>query len=188
MYERGLEVAPLEKSRLLAETYDPYFNRTYEHFCSHQHTPLKGKAARPAVVSGVRSIYLAHPVFSMYHRRGARFWKQLAMNSLALLLPEPLVRTNAPTTAQITVTRHASQNRTMLHVLHYIPERRADSLDTIQDRIPLHNVSVSLRCENAPSRAYLAPAGAALDLTYAAGYASVTIPVIDGYAVVALDD
>jgi len=188
MYDRGLEVAPLEKSRILAETYDPYFNRTYEHFCSHQHTPLKGKAPRPAVVAGTRSIYVAHPVFSMYHRRGARFWKQLAMNSLALLLPDPLVRTNAPTTAQITVTRQAAEQRTMLHVLHYIPERRADSLDTIQDRIPLHNITVALRCENPPSRAYLAPDGTALDCTWEDGYAEVTVPVVDGYAVVVLED
>jgi len=185
MYERGLEVAAEDGTRVLAETYDPYFNRTYEHFCSHQHTPPAGLAQRPAVVAGPRSIYLAHPVFGMYHRRGARFWKQLVVNSLRLLLPRPLVKTSAPTTAQVTVARQAAEGRTIVHVLHYIPERRAKDLDTIQDRIPLHDVQVSLRCESAPSRVCLAPDGTPLACTWADGYATVTVPVIAGHAAVA---
>ncbi|MBM3497967.1 MAG: beta-galactosidase, partial [Armatimonadetes bacterium] len=188
MYERGLTVAPAEGARILAETYDPYFNRTYEHFCSHQHTPPAARATRPAVVAGSHSIYLAHPVFGMYHRRGARFWKQLVVNSLAQLLPEPLVRTSAPTTAQITVTRQAAESRTMIHVLHYIPERRARDLDTIQDRIPLHDVRIALRREAAPSKAYLAPEGTPLECAWSEGYAEVTVPVVDGYAVIAFED
>jgi hypothetical protein len=188
MYERGLEVAPLEKSQRLADTYDPYFNRTYEHFCSHQHTPLKERAARPAVVAGANSIYLAHPVFGMYHRRGARFYRQLAINSLKLLLPEPLIRTDAPTTAQITVARQEAEQRTIVHILHYIPERRAATIDTIQDVIPLHRVRIALRCDRAPSRVYLAPEGTPLDCSWEAGYAEVTVPVVNGYAVLAFDE
>jgi hypothetical protein len=188
MYERGLEVAPLGKSRRLADTYDPYFNRTYEHFCSHQHTPLKGKADRPAVTAGVNSIYLAHPVFGMYHRRGARFYRQLAVNSLKLLLPEPLIRTDAPTTAQITVARQEAEQRTIVHVLHYIPERRAATIDTIQDVIPLHDVKIALRCDRAPSNVYLAPEGTPLECFWGAGYAEVRVPVVNGYAVLTFDD
>jgi hypothetical protein len=184
MYERGLEVAPLDRARVLAETYDPYFNRTWERFCSHQHTPLKGKAARPAAVAGDGTIYLAHPVFGLYHRRGARFYRQLVVNSLAQLLPQPLIRTNAPTTAQITVTRQEAEGRTIVHVLHYIPERRAQALDTIHDRIPLHDVRVALRTEQPPAKVYLAPDGAELTCTCQDGYAEVTVPVVDGYAVV----
>ena len=188
MYERGMEVRLLPGTERLADTYDPYFNRTYEHFCSHQHTPIEGRAERPAVTKAGNVIYLAHPVFGMYHRRGARFWKQLAMNAVSLVLPRPLVRTDAPTAAQVTVARQDAEQRTMVHVLHYIPERRAATIDTIQDVIPLHDVAVALRCGKAPSRAYLAPKGTALNCSWKDGYAEVTVPVVKGYSVVVFED
>jgi hypothetical protein len=188
MYERGMEVRPAAGAEVLAATYDPYFDRSYEHFCSHQHTPLDRQAERPAATRAVKVVYLAHPVFGMYQRKGARFWRRLAMNSLALLLPSPLVRTNAPTTAQITVTRQEPEGRTMVHVLHYIPERRADQIDTVQDVIPLHEVEIALRCERVPSRATLAPSGAELPCEWADGYARVRLPRVEGYAVAVFDD
>jgi hypothetical protein len=126
-------------------------------------------------------------VFGMYHRLGARFWKRLAMNSLALVLPEPMIRTSAPTTAQVTVTRQESEGRTMVHILHYIPERRAEQIDTIQDVIPLHDVRVALRCDEAPSRVYLAPDRAEPPCEWDNGYAEVTIPIVNGYAVLAFE-
>ncbi|MGQ9733199.1 MAG: beta-galactosidase trimerization domain-containing protein, partial [Candidatus Zipacnadales bacterium] len=186
MYERGLEVRLEEGTECLAETYDPYFNRTYDHFCSHQHAPLKARAERPAVTQAGNVVYLAHPVFRMYQRWGARFWKQLTMNALALLLRQPLVRTNAPTTAQVTVTYQETEHRTMLHILHYIPERRAQQLDTIQDLIPLHEVKVALRCAAAPAKVYLAPEETELNCTWIDGYAEVTVPCVEGYAVVVI--
>ncbi len=188
MYERGTKIRALDGTEVLADCYDPYFNRTYEHFCSHRHTPIEGKADRPAATRAGNAIYLAHPVFGMYHRLGARFWKRLAMNALALALPEPMVRTNAPTTAQVTVTRQESEGRTMVHVLHYIPERRAQQIDTIQDVIPLHDVRVALRREAAPSRVYLAPDEIDLPCEWSDGYAEVSIPVVNGYAVLAFED
>ena len=110
--------------------------------------------------------------------------RQLVLNSLAVLLPEPMVRANAPTTAQITVTRQEQESRTMVHVIHYIPERRAQTTDTIQDVIPLHDVRVALRCETAPSKVYLTPDGQELESDWRDRYVEVRVPKVEGYAVV----
>jgi len=184
MYEKGAEVK-LAGAEALADVYDPYFNRTYEHFCSHQHAPLEKKADRPAVTRSGNVIYLAHPVFGMYQRRGARFWKQLVLNCLDLLLPEPMVKTNLPTTAQVTVTRQDA--RRMIHIIHYIPERRATGIDTIQDIIPLHDVKVSLKSDAEPTKVYIAPSGDELEWELADGYVQVSVPVVEGYAVVVVE-
>ena len=184
MYEKGTEVK-LTGAEALADVYDPYFNRTYEHFCSHQHAPLERKADRPAVTRNGNVIYLAHPVFGMYQRRGARFWKQLALNCLDLLLPEPMVKTNLPTTAQVTVTRQGA--RRMIHIIHYIPERRATGIDTIQDIIPLHDVKVSLKSDAEPTRVYIAPSGDELEWELADEHVQVCVPKVEGYAVVVLE-
>ena len=76
----------------------------------------------------------------------------------------------------------------MVHVLHYIPERRSTSIDTIQDVIPLRDVKIALRCDAAPSQVYLAPCGTELDCEFADGYAEVTVPAVEGYAVIVFED
>ncbi len=51
----------------LGEVYDPYFNRTWDHFCSHQHAPARPDPSGFACGSHKGNVlYLAHPVFSIY--------------------------------------------------------------------------------------------------------------------------
>jgi len=45
-------------------TLVPYFNRTWEHFCSHRHTPSAGKPEYLAVVKHGHVVYFAQSVFS----------------------------------------------------------------------------------------------------------------------------
>ena len=76
----------------------------------------------------------------------------------------------------------------MVHILHYVPERRAQQIDTIQDIVPLHDVRIALRCDKAPSRVCLAPDEAELPCEWSAGYAEASIPVVNGYAVAVFED
>ena len=62
-----------------------------------------------------------------------------------LLLPEPLVRHDGPTTLQVTVNEQAAERRWVVHLLHYIPERRSQDIDVIEDVIPLYDVRVSVK-------------------------------------------
>ncbi|MBI3912116.1 MAG: beta-galactosidase trimerization domain-containing protein [Armatimonadetes bacterium] len=186
MYERGLEVEPLADAEALADVWWPFFNRTWEHFCSHSHTPVERKSNFPAVVRRGRVIYFAHPIFGMFMRHGARTYKQLMLNTLALLLPDPLVQAEAPTTAHITLLHQPQDRRHVLHVLHYIPEHRYSDIHTIEDVLPLHNLRVGLRLP-APRRAYLAPSMAPLPFEGKDGRVWLTIPEVRGHAIVALE-
>ncbi len=188
MYERAAQVEAVAGAEVLADVWVPYFNRTWEHFCSHRHTPVEKQGTYPAVVECGQVIYLAHPVFGGYQRHGARWYKQLVLNCLARLLPRPLVKTDAPSTADVTVTRQPDLRRTIVHVLHYIPERRSDTIDTIEDVIPLHDVTVQLRLDQRPGKAYMAPQGTDLPVTYADGYATVTVPEARGHQMVVFDE
>ena len=48
-------------------------------------------------------------------------------NALDLLLPEPRVRHAGPSTLLVTLSEQLAHNRQVLHLLHYIPERRGSS-------------------------------------------------------------
>jgi hypothetical protein len=71
--------------------------------------------------------------------------KQLFLNALNLLLPDPLVRHDGTTTLLVTVNEQSSENRWVVHLLHYIPERRNQQIDTIEDVIPLYDVKISIK-------------------------------------------
>ena len=165
-----------------------YFNRTWEHFCSHFHTPCERRTEWQAIVQKGRIIQFAHPIFGMYQRHGVRAYKLMVLNALARLLPNPLVQTDAPTTAHLTVNRQPAERRSVLHLLHYIPERRAEGIDTIEDVIPLYNEAVALRTDHEPARVYLAPSGQEIPCRYEDGYARVVVPEVRGHQMVVFQD
>lgn len=185
-YDRGLEVEALPGAAALAEVWHPYFDRTWDHFCSHRHTPVEGPAGFPAAVATEQAVYFVHPLFSGYMRHGARVYKQLFLNALRRLLPDPLVETDAPTTARITLTRQAAAPgrpaRTVAHLLHYIPEQRCREIQTIEEAIPLFGVRLAVRLPRRPARVYLAPEGADLPWEWEGGRALLTVPEVRGYA------
>ena len=190
MYLRGMEVRVdhASDSEILAEAYVPYFNRTWEHFCSHRHTPSSGKQQYPAVVRTGRIIYFAHPVFEQYDRNASPWCKRLVLNAVSMLVPEPLVRVEGPSTIVCTLTEDREQNRRVLHLLHYIPERRGQEFDVIEDVIPLHNIPVSLREDRPVRRIELVPEGGAVSFRSERGRARFTVPLITGHQMLHMEE
>lgn len=185
MYERGSEVKPLSGTQVLAQVGHPYFNRTYEHFTSHQHAPLARISSFPAITKREGVIYIASPIFSAYKSHGNLVYKKIVQNCLNLLLPEKLIQSNLPSTAELTLMQQ--DNRYIVHILHYIPQRRARKLDIIEDIIPLYEVELKIRMEWKPSQVYLAPQGKSLKFTFHQGYVRCQIPMIRGHQILVLE-
>jgi len=184
MYMRGLEVEPKGDTQVLAHVEVPYFERDWRHFCSHKHTPSAFKKAYPAVLRAGDAIYFTHPIFSQYAQNAPRWCKQLVLNALEMLLPEPLVRIDGPST--ITSALNAQPGRQVLHLLHYVPERRGADFDVIEDVIPLYNISISVRADAAIKEVVLAPEGEALDFSERDGRIEFVLPALHGHQMVAL--
>lgn len=193
VYERGADVEVLPAAAVIAGRVDPYFDRTWRHFSSHAQTPPNAPSRHPAAIRSGRVVYIAFPVFRSYRRYGNRSYKLLVRNLLTLLLPSPLVRTSAPSTARVTLLEQRTESRLVAHLLHYVPERRTkasdiggEEIDIIEDIIPLHNVSVAIRCPSRPSAVTLALGGTALEHRSTDGYVEVNVPRIDGYEAVVI--
>jgi hypothetical protein len=187
MYDRGFAIKALPRVEILAKVWNPYFNRTYKHFCSHFHTPVEKKSNFPGIIKDGNILYFAHPIFGSYQRHGAKVYKQFVSNCLQLLLEDRIVRTDAPTTAHITVNHQPLHNRYVIHILHYIPERRTDAFDTIEDVIPLYNVNLSLRLPKSVKSAYLVPSKTELQVKTDGEYVSVIVPEIKGHQMVVFE-
>jgi hypothetical protein len=148
---------------------------------------VEGPSGFPAVVATENAGYFAHPLFATYMRHGPRVYKQLFLNVLRRFLPEPLVRTNAPTTARVTLTHQAREGRLAAHLLHYIPEQRFREIQTIEDVVPLFNVKLDLRLDEEPRAVYMAPGGFELPFDYADGRVSVNVPEVVGHQIVVFE-
>lgn len=176
MYEKGVRVRAGSKSAALARVVEPYFDRSWRHFTSHNQTPpdrLTDFAA--ATISG-RAGYIAYPIFSAFAQHGNYPYRLLVRNLIDLLLPDPLLRVDGPTGLEATVMRQPADGRTIVHLLNYAPERRTPSFDIVEDIVPLPNVSVSLKLAARPRAVYLAPERRPLPFEYAAGRVNVRVP------------
>jgi len=186
MYLKGMEVEALPGSEVLADVIAPYFNRTWQHFCSHAHTPSAGEVRYPGIVRNGNAIYFAHPIFTQYNKNAPRWCKKLFLNALALLLPEPLVRLDAPTTTLSALNEQPASNRQVLHLLHYVPERRGKDFDIIEDVIPIFGVKVSVRVPGKVKAVACVPQQEAVKFKQKDGRVEFTLKKLDGHQMIEL--
>ncbi|KPK61825.1 MAG: hypothetical protein AMK73_07590 [Planctomycetes bacterium SM23_32] len=184
LYQRSWRVKARPGARVLAVLAEPYFNRTAEHFCSHRHAPVRGDTAAPAVCVNDSVAYVANDVFRGYRRNGYAVYKRLVHELMDRLLPDPLVRTNCPTTAELTLRRR--DDSLLICLLHYCPQRRGQDIDIVEDAQALAGVSLGLRVEGRPQAVTLEPEGVELEWEWSDGYARVQLPLVRGSAVVML--
>jgi len=158
MYLRSQRIK-VTTGQSLGEVFDPYFNRTYAHFCSHQHTPFREEPS--GYDCGVRKgniTYLAHPVFSLYRTYGAVAYRHFITNVIESLLgAQRSLETSLPSTGRVALNRQ--ENRHILHLLYANTVSRGGkmdlsggtvsgaglSLEVIEELLPLRDVTVRLR-------------------------------------------
>ena len=186
MYDRAMKTAPARDAEILAGTRRPYFNREGDRFCSHLHAPPAGDAGYPSAVQRGRVIYLAHPVFSLYRRRAVPWCRGLVLGALSRLLPEPLVRCGGPLSLVTTLTWQPQHGRLVLHLLHYVPRAKGQEFPVVDDALELRDLRLSVRTGAGLVEARTVPDGAALPVTMSGPHAELTVPLVRGHQMVAL--
>jgi hypothetical protein len=190
--------------RSLGAIHDPYFNRTYRHFCSHQHTPFREEPS--GFDCGVQLgpiTYLAHPVFSLYRSYGAVVYREYIQRVISQILGDgQTVQTNLPSTARISLNRQAGHRRHVLHLLYANTisrggkvhlsggnlEASGASIEVIEDLLPLVDTQVALRGLPKIARATLEPSGEEIPLTAADGEVTLSVPRFVCHQIVALHE
>jgi hypothetical protein len=186
MHAQALEVAPAAAATTLCAVELPYFNRTWEHFCSHRHAPSSGARGYPAVVGTDASLYFAHPIFGLYQTHAPLWVKTLFRNAVARLLPEPLLSIDAPSHTTTAINEQPREQRWLVHLLNYIPVRRAEQYDIIEEVIPVADIGVAVRTPRPVKRVTCVPEGTELDFALNDGRCEFVLPQLGGYQIVEL--
>ncbi len=185
MYLKGVQVEATTGT-VLADTYVPYFNRTWKHFCSHRHTPSSHQKGYAGVVESGNCIYFMHPVFTTYYKKHPKWCKEIIKDALERVLPDPVLTHNGPTTLVTTLNIQEEKNRYILHALHYIPLKSSEDLYTIEDIIPIYRIKYAINVVKEIKSVKLVPEGKELPFTLVQGKVEIEIPEIYGHCMVEL--
>jgi hypothetical protein len=188
----------------LGQIYDPYFNRTFRHFCSHQHTPFRTEAS--GFDCGVRHgeiTYLAHPVFSLYRTYGAVVHREYITKVISSLLgAQPTLQINLPSTARVALNHQATAHRKVLHLLFANTVARGGSMnlsggtvasngltiEVIEELLPLRELRIALRDQPPLKMVTLEPQGTELSFIQSNGVVEFQVDEFTCHQMVALTE
>lgn len=198
-----IAVKPVEGTETLADVIQPYFSRHWDGMHGHVYIPPDKPAGRPGITRRGSIVHFASAVFTDYAANANPLHRELVGAALAALAGDGLVRAEGlPSFARLTLTRQ--KDRTMVHVLCYVPELRtrefthgavpgqvveladvhqAESLEMIEEPITLRDVTITLARESV-SHVYLAPSKTEIDFTADGPRVTFTVPEITGYQMI----
>jgi hypothetical protein len=180
------KVRPKEGTRVLAQSAVPYFNRRWDHFCSHQHTPNAQVSEFPAITATDSIVYFAHNIFTAYRQLGQPLYRDLVQDAIRLLLGDLSLQTNLPTAARASLMHQLDESRHILHLLYAVPVKRGadesiyasgvQAVEVIEDLVPLHNIECSVRMPQVIKGVRLAPSGENIEYSTQDGVVTFTVP------------
>ncbi len=184
MYE-PCEIIEPAGGKVFARCADSYFNRDTYRFCSHLHTPNKPGNGRPAACFTSNAAYIGWQVFTDYAKKGSLHCKELVIYAVdSLLAGSKTATASLPDRGVFTVTRQASKNRYVMHLLfahttlrgafRYTGQEKL--VEVIEDIVPLYDTRLQLRTDKYVRRVYLAPQIEELGFAVKDGLCTFTVP------------
>lgn len=184
MYSQGYQIEPYGGEEL-AKRENSYFNREPLKFCSHQHSPVNPETGECGISAGKDGIYIGWDIFEDYGENGEIYVKEIVLSLIDMLLTEKSATAKLP--AQGILTLALQNERKIVHLLYASPVGRGKNLDVIEDIIPIYNTDVTVKCDAAPTRVYLAPGMEELEFEYNNGYVSVKVPEFENHCMVIVE-
>jgi hypothetical protein len=186
-YSGALRSRVKKGARILAAIREPYFDRTYGKYCSHQNTPYQLRdASHPGIVRHGRVVFFAHRLGAMYHDAGARLHRDLFLNGLRLVHKQPVLSTVMPSCGRANLIHQPDRKRYVAHLL-YAPPLQRGRFQVIEDLVPLHNVPVTLNVSEPIRRAYLGLTKGDLKMVRRGRQVSVTVPTVQCHQMVVFE-
>jgi hypothetical protein len=186
MYTKAANVTLRGEAEVVADVVLPYFYRTYAHFCSHEQAPSSGRKDGPAAVVGPGVVYFAHAVFDLYARYAPSWVKAMVLRALEHFLPDPVLRHDGPSTLEAYVNDQHAPQRRVVHLLHYVPQRRAETLEIVEEALPLCDLHVDVRCDGDVVAARCVPSGEPVAYEQRDGRVVIALPKLRGHQMIEL--
>src|SRR6516225_5335050 len=195
LYEGASQWRVKPPAEVLAFVGEPLFQRSPEHYMSHQQTPFDHTSGYAAVARSGKVALVAFPLGQGYYNQGFWPYRQAFQKALRGVLPAPLIQTDAHLSTDLSLTHQAARpgagrrERYMVHIVNFSPVRRTPKhTDFHDDPIPLTDVTVRVNLPLKASRAKALYAGKDLPVRRAAsGGVEFLVPRVEIHEVVCLE-
>lgn len=183
-YDQAYLVKPKEGTICNGTLRQALFNRTWEHFTSHQHAPVGKSLDAPLAVQSKNVLYFSAPLFSAYRSHDYWAYRAIAQNVLDNFLAPPLLIPGGPGWVEFTLhhqpfsgpTAPGVSQRKIVHAVAYHPRRSLQSVQHVDQSWQTSGLSFQVRAEQAPERVYLAPEKRPLSFEMRGDYVNVALP------------
>ena len=129
---------------VLADVYEPLFNRTYGHFCGHKNTPPKpDKAPYLALVKCGNVLYFAHPVFDAYNKSGNYALERYIKNGFEAIYQRKLSIEGFPSCGRARFRKSNNERFFAMHLLYAPPVNRGN-VCLLADFPELNNLKIKV--------------------------------------------
>jgi hypothetical protein len=180
-------VKPAAGAKSYGRLVGTYFNRAYDHFCSHNQTPYDKTTAHPVAVVKGRMAYISTELFKAYRKHAYSLYKGVLEQVLNHALPEPLVRAHAPSAMEISVNRQAKPRRLVAHLVNFQPQRRHIHVEWIEELYPVREIPLAVRTGRKPTAVTLAPSGETLPFRMDGAYCHLVVPEVKAHQMIAFE-
>lgn len=195
LYEGATQWKAQSPATTLALLGEPLFQRSPEHYTSHQQTPFDHVTTYAALAKSGRVVVVGFPLGLSYFKNGYWIYRRAFQQAMAELLPATLVQSNAPTSTEITLTHQAARpesgrkERYLVHIVNFSPLRHTPSHpDYYEDPIALTDVTIRVNLPIHCTLAKAVVAGATLPVKVTqAGGVEVTVSRVPIHEVVMLE-
>lgn len=167
----------------LADVYEPWFNRRYGHYCSHQHAPYRREAASAGIVRKGNVVYMAHALCAMYHAHGAQVHRDALIHALRLIYA-PRLTVALPSAGRARMAKQ--EGRYVIHMLYGQPVQRGRT-SVLEDFPVMRDIAVSATIEGRVKRAYLAPQMREIPFSQYGAQVTLSVPEMSMHQMVVLD-
>lgn len=159
----------------LAEVYEPYFNRTFRHFCGHKNTPfVSDPATYPALVKNDSGVYFAHPIFDAYNKSGNYFLQKYIMQAIEAVYEKSLKISNFYSCGRVRMRKSIDNNFYALHLLYAPPVNRGN-VCLLEDFPDVYNLAIQVNVNEKIKKIVSVPDGTELEFEQNNGVVSLKI-------------
>ena len=127
-----------------------------------------------------------HPIFTQYGQNAPLWCKKLVLNAVESLLPDALIKVEGPSTILTAINEQKKSNRLIVHLLHYIAERRGKAFDVIEEVIPLYNLKVEISTNQRIKKVLAVPEGTPIPFKQTSNKLGFVLPKLGGHQMIEL--
>jgi hypothetical protein len=178
LYEGGERV--VGGGEVLAHIVKPYFERTYNRFCSHRQTPpCLSISDEAGIIRCEGGMYVSFPVFRLYSEYAYTIYRDIMEKCLRYLINVPYIRTDLPAITELTL--RSSDKGYVLHMLNYAVVRKAKVMDTVEEKITVCDKMIRIYTGKCPTKVVKIPEKNIIPYDFADGYTCFRIDREEGY-------